>query len=450
MLVCHILFYFIVSSRNFIIKNIAGYQVYDSRGRPTVEACVVLESGVTATAIAPSGASVGSMEAVELRDKSRTGLGSVATAVKNISTKINKHLSGMDVRFQTEIDEALILLDGTNNKSILGGNAILATSLAVARVASISSEKSLYNYLGGLNATVLPVPMMNFINGGVHADNSLDIQEFMIMPVRATSFSDAILMASEILYVLRDLLKTKNLSTSVGDEGGFAIDINVAESALDLLMVAIDKAGYTAGEDILLSIDVAASELYKGGLYNFKGEGEQMNHQRLVSYYRSLLRNYPIFSIEDPCSEHDISGFQLITKTFGEQVQIVGDDVFATNADLLQEGILKGVCNALIIKPNQIGTITETLDTIRVAKTHGYQTIASHRSGETEDSTIAHLAVGFGCYQIKAGSLARTDRVVKYNELLRIEREIGRMSMYAGQEVLRQYRKFRKNITDRN
>ena len=429
-----------MKNKNYNIKEIKGYQVYDSRGRPTLEAEVILESGISARAMVPSGASVGSMEAFELRDKDRLGIGTVLGAAKNVSTKISKHLQGMDVRYQTAIDETLILLDGTNNKSMLGSNAILATSIAIAKAASIVSDQPLFSYLGGLNATVLPVPMMNFINGGVHADNGLDIQEFMIMPVNADSFADALSMASEVLYVLKGVLKSKGLSTNVGDEGGFAIDVNLAESALDLLMVAIEKAGYIPGEDILLSIDVAASGLYRNKIYTFEGENESMNHSRLATYYRGLLRNYPIFSIEDPCSEDDIEGFQAITEKFGSYTQIVGDDVFSTNADLLQEGISNDICNSIIIKPNQIGTLTETLDAIRVARTHSYEPIISHRSGETEDSTISHMAVGFGVYQIKAGSLMRTDRVCKYNELLRIEREIGRMAMYAGQEISRRYK----------
>ena len=421
------------------IVEIKAREVLDSRGNPTVEAEVILESGAVGRAIVPSGSSTGEREALELRDgdQRRFGGKGVIKAVDNIRGEIAKRLIGMESLNQREIDEALIDLDGTPNKGRLGANAILAVSLAVARASAEELGVPLYMYLGGVNARRLPVPLMNLINGGVHADNSLDIQEFMVVPVCGGSFKEALRAGVEVFHSLRSLLKAKGFSTNVGDEGGFAPDLRSSREALDMLTAAIEKAGYRPGEDVLLAIDAASSEFFRDGYYHL--EGRRMDSQEIVRFYEDLIKDYPIISIEDPLSEDDWEGWRTATDVLGSRVQIVGDDLFTTNPEVLRKGISLGVANSILVKLNQIGTLSETLDTVMIAKENGYTTIISHRSGETEDTFIAHLAVGLNAGQIKTGSASRTDRTAKYNELIRIEEELGYGSEFWGKEEFRRF-----------
>ena len=417
-----------------LIVEIYAREVLDSRGNPTVEVEVTTENGIVGTAIVPSGASTGVHEAVELRDGDKArylGKGTL-NAVNNVNEKIADELIGFDVFDQVGIDRALIQIDGTDNKSNLGANAILGVSMAVARAASIESDTPLYEYIGGVNAKTLPVPMMNILNGGEHADNNVDIQEFMVMPAGAVSFKEAVRMGTEVFHNLKTVLKSKGYNTAVGDEGGFAPNLNSNEEALQTIMEAIEKAGYAPGKDIFLALDVASSEMYENGKYNFKGEGKVYTSEELVNYYSNLVNKYPIISIEDGLSEDDWDGWKLLTEKLGNKVQLVGDDLFVTNYSRLNLGINKGIANSILIKLNQIGTITETLDAIELAKTNGYTCVISHRSGETEDTTIADLAVAVNSGQIKTGSASRTDRICKYNQLLRIEDRLGENSKFLG------------------
>lgn len=417
-----------------LIVEIYAREVLDSRGNPTVEVEVITENGIVGSAIVPSGASTGVHEAVELRDGDKTrylGKGTL-NAVNNVNEIIAEELIGFDVFDQVGVDRALIQIDGTENKSKLGANAILGVSMAVARAAAIESDTPLYEYIGGVNAKTLPVPMMNILNGGEHADNNVDIQEFMVMPAGACSFKEALRMGTEVFHNLKSVLKSKRYNTAVGDEGGFAPNLNSNEEALKTIMEAIEKAGYVAGKDIFLALDVASSEMYENGKYNFKGEGKIYSSEELVNYYCELVEKYPIISIEDGLSEDDWDGWKLLTDKIGNKVQLVGDDLFVTNYSRLNMGIEKGIANSILIKLNQIGTITETLDAIELAKTHGYTCVISHRSGETEDTTIADLAVAVNAGQIKTGSASRTDRICKYNQLLRIEDRLGENSKFLG------------------
>lgn len=417
-----------------LIVEIYAREVLDSRGNPTVEVEVTTENGTVGSAIVPSGASTGVHEAVELRDGDKTrylGKGTL-NAVNNVNEIIAEELIGFDVFDQVGIDRALIQIDGTENKSKLGANAILGVSMAVARAAAIESDTPFYEYIGGVNAKTLPVPMMNILNGGEHADNNVDIQEFMVMPAGACSFKEALRMGTEVFHNLKSVLKSKGYNTAVGDEGGFAPNLNSNEEALKTIMEAIEKAGYVAGKDIFLALDVASSEMYENGKYNFKGEGKIYSSEEIVNYYCDLVEKYPIISIEDGLSEDDWDGWKLLTEKIGNKVQLVGDDLFVTNYSRLNTGIEKGIANSILIKLNQIGTITETLDAIELAKTHGYTCVISHRSGETEDTTIADLAVAVNAGQIKTGSASRTDRICKYNQLLRIEDRLGENSKFLG------------------
>ena len=417
-----------------LIVEIYAREVLDSRGNPTVEVEVTTENGIVGTAIVPSGASTGVHEAVELRDGDKArylGKGTL-NAVNNVNEKIADELIGFDVFDQVGIDRALIQIDETDNKSNLGANAILGVSMAVARAASIESDTPLYEYIGGVNAKTLPVPMMNILNGGEHADNNVDIQEFMVMPAGAVSFKEALRMGTEVFHNLKTVLKSKGYNTAVGDEGGFAPNLSSNEEALQTIMEAIEKAGYVPGKDIFLALDVASSEMYENGKYNFKGEGKVYTSEELVNYYSNLVNKYPIISIEDGLSEDDWDGWKLLTEKLGNKVQLVGDDLFVTNYSRLNLGINKGIANSILIKLNQIGTITETLDAIELAKTNGYTCVISHRSGETEDTTIADLAVAVNSGQIKTGSASRTDRICKYNQLLRIEDRLGENSKFLG------------------
>ena len=409
-----------------LIVEIYAREVLDSRGNPTVEVEVTTENGIVGTAIVPSGASTGVHEAVELRDGDKArylGKGTL-NAVNNVNEKIADELIGFDVFDQVGIDRALIQIDGTDNKSNLGANAILGVSMAVARAASIESDTPLYEYIGGVNAKTL--------NGGEHADNNVDIQEFMVMPAGAVSFKEALRMGTEVFHNLKTVLKSKGYNTAVGDEGGFAPNLSSNEEALQTIMEAIEKAGYVPGKDIFLALDVASSEMYENGKYNFKGEGKVYTSEELVNYYSNLVNKYPIISIEDGLSEDDWDGWKLLTEKLGNKVQLVGDDLFVTNYSRLNLGINKGIANSILIKLNQIGTITETLDAIELAKTNGYTCVISHRSGETEDTTIADLAVAVNSGQIKTGSASRTDRICKYNQLLRIEDRLGENSKFLG------------------
>ncbi len=421
------------------IVSIRGREVLDSRGNPTVEAEVILESGAIGRATVPSGASTGEREALELRDgdpKRYHGKG-VLKAVDNINGEIAKRLKGMESMNQREIDLTLIELDGTENKSRLGANAILAVSMAVARASAEELGVPLYEYLGGKHAYRLPVPLMNVINGGVHADNPLDVQEFMIVPVCGGSFGEALRAGVEVFHTLKKVLKERGHSTNVGDEGGFAPNLSSTTEALDTLMVAIEEAGYRPGEDIFLALDVASSELYEKGTYRL--EGKELSSEEMVRFYEDLIVKYPILSIEDPLSENDWEGWKVLTKVLGGRVQLVGDDLFTTNPKELRKGIEDDVANAILVKLNQIGTLSETLDTVMLAKENGYNTIISHRSGETEDTFISHLAVGVNAGQIKTGSASRSDRIAKYNELLRIEEELGYGAEFWGREEFRRY-----------
>ena len=414
------------------IKEIKGREILDSRGNPTVEADIYLEDGSFARAAVPSGASTGEKEAVELRDKDPRryhGKG-VSQAVSNINEIIAPELIGNDALSQKELDKQLIDLDGTDNKSKLGANAILAVSLAVAKAAAAFKGQPLYRYIGEDEARVLPVPLMNILNGGMHADNNVDIQEFMIMPVGAASFKDALRMGSEVFHCLKGILKDKGLSTSVGDEGGFAPNLDSNRQALDVIMEAIKKSGYKAGVDIALALDAASSSFYKDGKYII--EGSPKSSDEMIKYYDSLIADYPIVSLEDGLDEGDWEGWDKLTKELADKIQIVGDDLFVTNTKIFAEGIKKHIANSILIKVNQIGTLSETLEAIEMAKVNNYTAIVSHRSGETEDTTIAHIAVGTNCGQIKTGSITRTDRVAKYNELLRIEEELSDKAQYGG------------------
>ncbi len=405
------------------ITNVKAREILDSRGNPTVEVDVILENGVMARAMVPSGASTGEREALEMRDNdaSRYNGKGVLNAVKNVNEKIRPVVIGMDVFDQYSIDTAMLELDGTETKSSLGANAILGVSMAVLKAAAKAKGMPLYKYVG--NGKTLPVPMMNILNGGAHADNKLDFQEFMIIPQR-NNIHERVRVGSEVFYALKKVLNEKGLSTGVGDEGGFAPDLESNMEGFELIMDAIKKAGYEPGKDVKLAIDVAASEFYNDGKYNLVGEGKILTTDELIDYYKDLISKYPIISIEDPVDENDWEGFAKMTKELGDKIQLVGDDLFVTNKDCLQKGIDMKAGNAILLKVNQIGTITETLETIKLAKENGYKTIISHRSGETEDTTIADLAVGLDLGQIKTGSMSRTDRICKYNQLMRIEEEL--------------------------
>jgi len=420
------------------IVDIYAREILDSRGNPTVEVEVYLESGAMGRAAVPSGASTGEREALELRDGDMDrylGKG-VLKAVSHVNEVISEALLGWEATDQTEIDRKLMDMDGTDFKSNLGANALLGVSLAVAKAAAEDSGLPLYQYLGGINAKEMPVPMMNIINGGEHADNNVDIQEFMIMPTGAGSFKEALRMGAEIFHALKKVLKDKGYNTAVGDEGGFAPDLKSNEEALEVIMAAIKAAGYKPGEDVLLALDVAASELYKDGKYLLENEKQKVKSAAdMVEFYVDLVERYPIISIEDGMSENDWEGWKLLTERLGDRIQLVGDDLFVTNTSILKEGIDKGIANSILIKVNQIGTLTETLDAIEMAKRAGYTAVISHRSGETEDTFIADLAVATNAGQIKTGSLCRTDRVCKYNQLLRIEDELGDVALFGGAEV---------------
>ncbi len=420
------------------IVDIIGREILDSRGNPTVEVDVMLEDGSRGRAAVPSGASTGTHEAVELRDGGNRYLGKgVRNAVAAVNGEIFDAIGGMDAGQQVKIDETLIALDGTPNKGRLGANAVLGVSLAVAKAAAAAQKSPLYRYVGGAAARLLPVPMMNILNGGVHADNPIDFQEFMVMPVGAASFAEGLRIGSEIFHTLRAALKAAGHNTNVGDEGGFAPDLPAADAALDFLLSAIAKAGYNAGTDVVLALDCAATEFFKDGLYRYAGERKTRSKEQQVSYLAELASRYPIVSIEDGMAEDDLEGWKLLTDAIGARCQLVGDDVFVTNAARLFEGIKKGIANSILIKVNQIGTLTETLGAVEMAHKAGYSAVMSHRSGETEDSTIADLAVATSCGQIKTGSLARSDRTAKYNQLLRIEEELGPQAKYAGRSALK-------------
>ena len=426
------------------IVEISALEIIDSRGNPTVEAEVLLDSGARGRAAAPSGASTGTREAVELRDgapkaakgkKAKPGryLGKgVLTAVANVEGEIADRVLGMDAQDQAALDAAMIELDGTENKSRLGANALLAVSLAAAKAAAEENLMPLYRHLGGISSVTLPVPMMNVINGGAHADNNVDIQEFMILPVGAASFSEALRCGAEIFHTLKKVLHARGLNTAVGDEGGFAPNLESNAAALDCLLQAIEQAGFKPGKDVYLGLDVASSEFYKNGKYHLTGEGKTFSAKQFVDYLDSLVSQYPIISIEDGCAEDDWAGWKLLSDTLGKKVQLVGDDLFVTNTKILAQGIAKGIGNSILIKPNQIGTLTETLQAIQMATDAGYASVVSHRSGETEDATIADIAVGTTATQIKTGSLCRSDRMAKYNQLLRIEKQLGRQARYPG------------------
>ena len=413
------------------IKKVLAREILDSRGNPTVEVDVILDNGILGRAAVPSGASTGDNEALELRDgdKGRYLGKGVLKAVENVNTTIAAKIKDMDADFE-KVDAALIKLDGTEFKSNLGANAILGVSMAVAKAAAITKKQPLYRFLGGEKANILPVPLMNILNGGMHADNNLDIQEFMIMPVGAPNFHECLRYAVEVFHNLKSLLKSKKLSTSVGDEGGFAPNLTSNQEALELIIQAIEKAGYKPGRDVYLALDCAASSFYKDGKYNF--ENSQKDSADLIKIYSQWLSKYPVLSIEDGLSEHDWPGWKAMTSELGSKLQLVGDDIFVTNPKIFKKGIAEKIGNAILIKVNQIGSLSETLEAIDIAKKNKYGAIISHRSGETEDTTIAHLAVATGVGQIKTGSLSRTDRICKYNELLRIEEELGNKAVYAG------------------
>ena len=422
-----------------IIEHIAGREVLDSRGNPTVEVEVILESGANGRAIVPSGASTGAFEAVELRDGEARYMGKgVLDAVAHVDDEIYDALVGFDALDQRDIDRVLLELDGTDNKSRLGANAILGVSLAVARAAADELAVPLYRYVGGVNAHVLPVPMMNVLNGGEHADNNVDIQEFMIMPVGAASFSEALRWGAETYHVLKKVLHDRDLSTAIGDEGGFAPNLASNEDAVKLLLEAIEKAGFTPGTDIAIALDAASTEFYKDGNYILAGEGRSLAPAEMVGYLQELVSKYPIVSIEDGMAEEDWDGWSKLTSAIGDKVQLVGDDLFVTNVERLSRGIEAGVANSILVKVNQIGSLTETLESVAMATRAGYTAVMSHRSGETEDTTIADLAVATNCGQIKTGAPARSDRVAKYNQLLRIEDDLGDAAAYWGAAAIKQ------------
>lgn len=419
------------------IVDIIGREILDSRGNPTVECDVLLESGTMGRAAVPSGASTGAREAIELRDgdKSRYLGKGVLTAVQHINTEISEAILGLDAAEQAFLDKTLIELDGTENKSRLGANAMLAVSMAVAKAAAEEAGLPLYRYFGGSGAMQLPVPMMNIVNGGAHANNNLDIQEFMIMPVGQPTFREALRAGTEVFHALKSLLAEKGHSTSVGDEGGFAPNFASNEECLGTISKAIEKAGYRVGEDILLALDCASSEFYKDGRYKLTGEGLELSSQEFTHYLETLANKFPIVSIEDGMSENDWDGWKYLTDVLGKKVQLVGDDLFVTNTKILKEGIQRGIANSILIKINQIGTLTETFAAIEMAKRAGYTAVVSHRSGETEDATIADIAVGLNAGQIKTGSLSRSDRIAKYNQLLRIEEDLGDIASYPGRST---------------
>jgi enolase len=421
------------------IAEIIAREILDSRGNPTVEVDLTLESGATARAAVPSGASTGAHEAVELRDgdKARFGGKGVRQAIANIEGEIAEALAGVEVTQQTAIDEAMIELDGTPNKARLGANAILAVSLAVAKAAAVELGLPLYRYVGGVFARTLPVPMMNIVNGGQHADNPIDIQEFMIQPVGAGTVADGIRIGSEIFQSLKKQLHDAGHNTNVGDEGGFAPDIKSADEALAFITKACEKAGYRPGEDVTFALDCAATEFYRDGQYRMEGEGRTLDSEGMVRYLVDLVGRYPIASIEDGCSEDDWEGWVALTEALGSRIQIVGDDLFVTSSERLRRGIARRAANSILVKVNQIGTLTETLDAVEIAKCAGFTAVMSHRSGETEDATIADLAVATNCGQIKTGSLSRSDRTAKYNQLIRIEQDLGSAARYAGRTILR-------------
>lgn len=424
------------------IIDIHAREILDSRGTPTVEVDVVLDSGAFGRAAVPSGASTGAHEAVELRDgeADRYNGKGVLKAVDAVNDTIADEICGYDAFDQIEIDHAMVDMDSTPNKGNLGANAILGVSLAIAKAAAEEAGEPLYRYVGGVNAHVLPVPMMNILNGGKHADNPVDIQEFMIMPVSAPSIAEAVRMGSEVFHALKSDLKQAGLNTNVGDEGGFAPAVKSADEALGFIMKAIENAGYKAGEDVVLALDAASSEFYRDGKYVLAGEGKTFDAAGIVDYYKKLVEAYPIMSIEDGCAEDDFAGWKLLTDTLGKKIQLVGDDLFVTNTARLRDGIDKGIANSILVKVNQIGTLTETLNAVDMAHRAGYTAILSHRSGETEDSTIADLAVATGCGQIKTGSLSRSDRLAKYNQLMRVEEELGDSAAYAGTGIFRRFR----------
>lgn len=420
-----------------MISDVYAREVLDSRGNPTVEVEVYLESGAKGRAIVPSGASTGAYEAVELRDGDNSrylGKG-VLKAVENVNEIIAPEIIGWDAIDQVGIDQAMIELDGTPNKGRLGANAILAVSMAVARAAAEALDVPLYSYLGGFNAKTLPVPMMNIINGGAHADNNVDVQEFMVLPVGAENFTEALRVGTEIFHSLKAVLKEKGYNTAVGDEGGFAPNLGSNEEAITTIIAAIERAGYKPGVDVFLGMDVASTEFYKDGKYHLEGEGKSFTSAEFVDFLAGWVEKYPIISIEDGCSEDDWEGWKLLTEKLGDKVQLVGDDLFVTNTERLESGIKQGVGNSILIKVNQIGTLTETFDAIEMAKRAGYTAVISHRSGESEDSTIADIAVATNAGQIKTGAPSRTDRVAKYNQLLRIEDELGTISQYGGKQA---------------
>ncbi|HEY9544495.1 MAG TPA: phosphopyruvate hydratase [Solimonas sp.] len=420
------------------IVKVTALEIIDSRGNPTVEAEVELESGVVGRAASPSGASTGTREAVELRDgapkkgKARYFGKGVKKAVANVEGPLARVVTGLDAQEQAVVDQAMIDADGTANKSKLGANAILAVSLATAKAAAEENFLPLFQHLGGISSVTLPVPMMNVINGGAHADNNIDIQEFMILPVGAPSFSEALRYGAEIFHTLKKVLHSRKLSTAVGDEGGFAPNLPSNVAALDCLLEAIEKAGFKPGKDIYLGLDVASSEFYAKGKYNLHGEGKSYTSEQFADYLAGICAKYPVISVEDGCAEGDWKGWKYLTEKLGNKVQLVGDDLFVTNTTILAEGIIRGVANSILIKPNQIGTLTETLEAIQMATDAGYSSVVSHRSGETEDATIADIAVGTTATQIKTGSLCRSDRMAKYNQLLRIERKLGKRARYPG------------------
>jgi enolase len=424
------------------IVDVHARQILDSRGNPTVEVDVTLEDGSMGRAAVPSGASTGAHEAVELRDgdKSRWGGKGVGKAVEAVNGEIAEAVVGMEAEDQSALDAELIALDGTENKGRLGANAILGVSLATAKAAADALGLPLYRYVGGVEANLLPVPMMNILNGGVHADNGIDFQEFMVMPVGAPTFAEGLRCGAEIFHALKAALHAAGLSTSVGDEGGFAPKVDSAREGLDYIEKAVSDAGYKLGKDVLLALDCAASEYFRDGAYRMTGEGKTLSSAENADFLAGLASNYPIASIEDGMAEDDWEGWKLLTEKLGSRVQLVGDDLFVTNVTRLQKGISEGIANSILIKVNQIGSLSETIDAVRLAQTSGYTAVMSHRSGETEDSTIADLAVALSCGQIKTGSLARSDRTAKYNQLLRIEEELGDSARYGGRAVLKAYR----------
>ncbi len=424
------------------IIDVYAREVLDSRGNPTVEADVILDSGAMGRAIVPSGASTGEREALELRDGGARYMGKgVQKAVSNVIEIVGPAVTGFDATEQAAIDATMIALDGTESKKKLGANALLAVSLAVAKAAAEDAGLPLYHYLGGPNAKELPVPMMNVLNGGAHADNNVDFQEFMIIPAGAASVKEAVRMGAEVFHNLKAVLRKKGLNTAVGDEGGFAPNLRSNEEAVQVILEAITKAKYKPGKDVFLGLDVASSEFFEKGVYNMKGEGKKLSSDKMIKFYEGWLRQYPIITIEDGMSEKDWKGWKLLTDHLGQKVQLVGDDIFVTNTKIFRQGIEQGIANSILIKLNQIGTLTETLDAIEMAKRAGYTAVVSHRSGESEDATIADLAVATNAGQIKTGSLSRTDRIAKYNQLIRIEEELGDAAVYRGRDVFYSIRK---------